>query len=107
MITVTHPDGRKVERPVESKQRELVFGDTLETGLYALQAGTNTVRFAVNLLDPAESNIQPRETLPFGKYAQVQASTVRQGNTELWRWIALAGLVVLLWEWWYYHRRTA
>jgi hypothetical protein len=25
---------------------------------------------------------------------------------ELWRTIATLGLVVLLFEWWYYHRRT-
>ena len=61
----------------------------------------------MNLTDAAESNIQPRDELPFGKYGKVAATTLKRANLELWRWIAMAGLVVLLFEWWYYHKRTA
>ena len=75
--------------------------------MYRVKAGTNDVMFAVNLLDAAESNLTPREELPFGKYSKVTAPTVRRANVELWRWIALAALAFLLFEWWYYHRRTA
>jgi len=32
---------------------------------------------------------------------------MRRANLEIWRWIAAFGLAVLLFEWWYYHRRTA
>jgi len=106
-ITVTHPDGKTVDRPVPLAQREVVFGDTAQVGLYTLQAGTNQVRFASNLLDSNESQTEPRESLPVGKYARVEATAFQQGNTELWRWLAVAGLAVLMWEWWYYHRRTA
>ena len=31
----------------------------------------------------------------------------RQANLEIWRWFALTALLILLFEWWYYHRRTA
>jgi hypothetical protein len=37
----------------------------------------------------------------------VAASTLRRANQEYWRWLACAGLAVLLFEWWYYHKRTA
>ena len=62
--------------------------------------------FCVNLLDADESNIQPREELQFGKYAKVEATTMRRANMELWRTLAALGLAVLMFEWWWYHRRT-
>ena len=71
-----------------------------------MRMGTNDLAFCVNLLDVAESNILPREELPFGKYAKVTATTMKRANLELWRWLAAAGLAVLLFEWWYYHKRT-
>jgi len=61
----------------------------------------------VDLLDAAESNIKPREELQLGKYTKVAAANRQIANTELWRSIASLGLLVLLFEWWYYHRRTA
>ena len=103
---VTKPDGTKVRLPVEADVGELVFGDTARQGVYRLKAGTNDVTFCVNLLDSFESNIAPREELPFGKYGKVTATTLKRANLELWRWIAAAGLLVLLFEWWWYHKRS-
>jgi len=60
----------------------------------------------VNLMDALESNITPHSELPIGKYGKVTATTLRRANMELWRWIAGIGLLVLLFEWWYYHKRT-
>jgi hypothetical protein len=85
---------------------ELVFGETYRQGVYHLHLGTNDSVFCVNLLDAAESNIKPRDELQLGKYTKVAATTVERTNMELWRTIATLGLVVLLIEWWYYHRRT-
>lgn len=104
---LTGPDGKARTIPVDARARELVIGDTPKQGVYRLQAGTNEVTFCVNLMDGAESNITPREELPFGKYAKVAATTVKRASLELWRWIAGAGLLVLLFEWWFYHKRTA
>jgi hypothetical protein len=36
----------------------------------------------------------------------VEANTERQANTELWRTLALLALAVLMFEWWWYHKRT-
>jgi hypothetical protein len=101
------PDGTTKELPANNGTRELVFGDTAKLGAYRLAAGTNEVTFCVNLLDAAESDITPRGDLKLGKYATTTATTMKQANLELWRWIALVGLGVLLFEWWYYHKRTA
>lgn len=104
---ITLPDGAKRSVEVEAGARELLFGDTRQQGIYTLKTGTNEVRFCVNLTDAAESNIQPRDELPFGKYGKVAATTLKRANMELWRWIAAVGLLALLFEWWYYHKRTA
>jgi hypothetical protein len=104
--TVTGPGGKARTLEIDPKARELVFGETFKQGIYQLTAGTNTTTFCVNLIDAAESNIAPREELPFGRYAKVVARKLQRANSELWRWLALSGLAVLLFEWWWYHKRT-
>ena len=39
-------------------------------------------------------------------FARVSATTLHRTNMELWRTIAVVALAVLMFEWWYYHRRT-
>ena len=104
---LTTPDGNRKTIQIEPGSRELIVGDTYRQGVYHLKAGTNDVTFCVNLLDAAESNLAPRDELPFGKYTKVTATTVKRANVELWRWLAGIALAFLLFEWWYYHRRTA
>ena len=99
------PDGSTKQLNVEGAN-EIVFGDTAKQGIYHLRAGTNEVTFCANLLDAAESNIRPRDELKFGEYTKVEATTVQRTNMELWRTLAAIGLAVLLFEWWWYHRRT-
>lgn len=105
-VQVQTPDGVVRDWTANSAKGEFVFGDTLQRGLYRVTAGTNENLFAVNLLDPAESAIMPRDEIKLGKYAKASASVVRRASVEVWRWIAGAVLAVLAWEWWYYHRRT-
>ena len=92
---------------MNTNRHEIAFSETLNQGVYRVEAGTNQTWFCVNLLDNLESRIAPRRELNFGKYGQVKATTMRRANLEAWRWIAAVGLAVLLFEWWYYHRRTA
>ena len=105
---ITMPDGTKKTVPLDQNSREIVFGDTTKQGVYKLRSGTNEVSFCVNLMDAAESDIRPRDELPIGKFgAGIAATKIERTTTELWRWIALAGLCVLMFEWWWYHKRTA
>jgi hypothetical protein len=101
------PDGKIREVPVDPKTSEVAFGETFKQGVYHLKTGTNDTAFCVALLDSAESNIKPREELTFGKYNKVTATNAHRTNMELWRHIAAAALAVLMFEWWYYHRRTS
>jgi hypothetical protein len=100
------PDGKTRALNVDEKANEIVFGDTLREGVYQLHAGTNDTKFCVALLDADESNLQPRNELKFGEFTRVTATTVQRTNKELWRTLAAIGLAVLLFEWWWYHRRT-
>ncbi|HEY3914301.1 MAG TPA: hypothetical protein VGN61_07425, partial [Verrucomicrobiae bacterium] len=104
-VEVTLPGGTK-ESIATAGNREIIFGDTTRQGAYHLRARTNEVAFCVNVLDAAESNTKPREELQFGKFNKVGATEVKQASVEFWRWIAGGALAVLLFEWWYYHRRT-
>ncbi len=103
---VTLPNGTVHPLAVEAKANEFIFGDTFRQGVYRLRVGTNDTTFCVDLLDAAESNIKPRESLNLGTFSSVAATSLRRANLELWRWIAVGALAVLLFEWWYYHRRT-
>jgi len=104
---VQFPDGKTRALDPDPQSSELVFGDTAQEGVYRLTAGTNETTFCVNLLDADESNIRPREELSLGEYTKITASTAQPANTELWRTLAIIALFVLLFEWWWYHRRTA
>jgi hypothetical protein len=103
---VTLPDAATKTIHLDPGANELVFGETYKQGVYYLRLGTNNIRFCVDLLDADESNIRPREALQLGKYSRIAATTMQRASVEVWRTIAAIGLVVLLVEWWYYHRRT-
>jgi hypothetical protein len=102
---ITLPGGAKETIPIAGN-REIVFGHTDRQGTYRLRAGTNDMAFCVNVLDAAESNTKPRDELQLGKFNKVGATEFKQASVEIWRWIAAGALAVLMFEWWYYHRRT-
>ena len=104
---VTGPDGKARAAAVTPAALEFVWGDTAAQGTYKARIGTNDVTFAASLLDAAESDIRPRETLEIGRFNQVKATARKDANLEHWRWFALGGLAVMLAEWWWFHRRTA
>jgi Ca-activated chloride channel family protein len=103
---ITMPDGTTRTRALDGAKRELLFGDTIKQGVYRVKAGTNQVAFCVNLLDSAETDITPHGEIQLGKFAKVSSTTTRQANLEIWRWFALTALFILMFEWWYYHKRT-
>jgi Ni,Fe-hydrogenase I cytochrome b subunit len=41
-----------------------------------------------------------------GKFNTVASTEVHRANIEIWRWLAGLALAVLMFEWWYYHKRT-
>jgi len=105
-VIVIFPDGSQKVEKVEPGKKEMVFGETMKAGLYQVKAGAAGSFFTVNLLDQVESNITPADSLKFGKYTFAEATTLKRANMEIWRWIALGAFLILMVEWWYYHRRT-
>ncbi len=105
--TITLPNGRTVT--VSPEGSEVVFADTLQTGLYRvdLRKGGDIFKseqFAVNLFDPAESDIAPQDDVRIGTSTITQTTREETGRREFWPWIVGAGLAVLVVEWGIYHR---
>lgn len=106
-VAVRPPGGDWMRVTVDSGAREAVFGATDRQGVYGLRYGTNEVTFAVRALDLVESDTTPRPEIKVGRYGGTASTSMRSGNLEIWRWFAGLALGVLLFEWWFYHRRTA
>ncbi len=106
-VEITLPDQSKRTMQVDEKRLEIVFGETWQHGLYQLHYGTNTQVVAANLLSGLESTTPPKSEISLGKYSRSGGTFGRPVNYELWRWLLVAGLLLCMGEWWYFHRRTA
>jgi hypothetical protein len=91
---------------------ELVFDETEEPGPFRVEGkdadGKTVTRsgFAVSLLDPQESNIEPRTDFAIGS-DRITAGGQRAQASELWKWLVLLALALLLIEWYIYNRRVS
>jgi hypothetical protein len=107
-LLVLSPSGR---RTTLNRGPRNVFGftDTRELGPYEVREGDKlTQRFTVNLFDPLESDIRPREenTIRIG-YVEVEGETAFEPSRfETWKYLLLLALGVLLFEWYIYNRRV-
>ena len=82
------------------------FSETDQVGLYQVRQGTEiSQRFAVNLFDGTESTLQVREKFKAG-HVEVQGVAAPQPKRrQAWKWLVLAALGVLVFEWYIYNRR--
>jgi hypothetical protein len=104
-ITVLTP-GEETVNVERGPLNAAAFDNTRLVGFYDVALGKEaTDTFGVNLLNKAESNIEPADTLTLDNELEVEASELNRVNTEVWPWFALAGLLFLLLEWIAYHRR--
>ena len=93
-LEITTPSGRK-ER-LEVIGNPVVFGDTLEVGIYTYKSASREGRFAVNLFDEEESDIGARTgataaaALPAG-----QGGGVTEAGFSFWPFL-LAAVILLL-----------
>ena len=103
--TMTRPDGTR-ETVTLDPLRPTFYSATEETGLYTVEYGDETERFAVNLLDATESAVKPSEALAIGGGDfEAERGRVRQ-TRELWRWLLAAAIALLALEWWVFSRRA-
>jgi hypothetical protein len=100
------PPSTQVERVVQTPGKDFMFGNTNTVGLYDATWGDNErYRFAVNLFDAQESNIEPRTDLQVGDQKLGTDQEPIRRRQELWPWFVLAALVILMIEWVAYNRR--
>ncbi len=104
-VEVDSPDGSTRTVPVRSGR--VTFADTYTCGAYTFHLGEDRERtYVVNLLDRRESDLTPRKSLQWQKVEVAAAVRVGKENRELWPWLALVGLVLLMVEWYVYNRRV-
>jgi hypothetical protein len=104
-VTVVTPEGSK--ETLEAKDGAAEFEKTEKVGFYEVTAGKKKSSFAVNLLNSTESDIRPRSLQTAAGSNVEETASVASVNKEVWHWLAIAALVVLVAEWWVYHRRIA
>jgi len=106
-VAVASPAGAvSTMRPNENG---LLFSETGELGVYAVnflkEKSQSVEYFAVNLFSEGESDIKPAATIQIGRTKISASEQEKLGKRELWPWFALAAFIVLVLEWWTYHRR--
>jgi len=106
-LAVRTPGGNAVELAGTPSGR-FSFTDTTELGIYeATVEGKAVGQFAVSLLDAAESDIATRPGIQIDR-VPVQGDAAPEVNRlDIWRGLLLAGLAVLLLEWYIYGRRVS
>lgn len=118
-IIVTSPSG-KAETLRRRGEQPFVYRLTDELGVYRVtEGGRETRRFAVNLFDPAESDVRVRTGETPEEAEQALVASIKIGDLdiaasagatparhELWRALLIAALCLLVVEWWIYHRRV-
>ena len=105
-LVIERPDGTEERIEYRAQSRNFVYGNTLNRGLYRVKGGAAEFQFTANLLNAAESDTSPRTQLSLEGGQQVEAIVGARADLEIWRWIAMLALAVLMFEWWYFHRRT-
>ncbi len=84
------------------------FSGTSRAGPYRVSVPDQPVRlFAVNLLDPKESNLTPQSEIVLpGQPVQAQDSTLSRANLPLWPYLVGLVLVLVCLEWFVYNRKV-
>jgi hypothetical protein len=96
---------KKRETVARGAAGDFSYKSTENVGVYEVTWPGGQRRFAVNLLDADESNVQPRDEIKIGEQ-RLTAGQARRQTYDTWKWIALAALGLLLLEWAVYHRRV-
>jgi hypothetical protein len=110
-IVVRQPGGQSQTLPAEG--RPIQFGETALPGLYMVlqrAAGQTLLEepFSINASDERESDVRPK-TIALGSGRTLQSNAPPElvpVNREIWMWLVPPVLGLLLFEWYWFHRRS-
>ena len=105
---VVSPDGKSTEL-TRGEESRFTFTKTEEPGIY--QVFANGVEkpvesFCVNLFSNRESDLEVADSIKMGYEKVAATSATIQARIEIWRWILLFGLGMLVVEWIVFNRRV-
>jgi hypothetical protein len=105
-ITVQRPDNGTDEISTAGAS-QVHYAKTREVGVYRARPGIDGDElFAVNLFNPTESQVAPNTTLVLGGTTLTAGEGVQTVNRQIWQWVLLGLLAVLLLEWIVYNKRV-
>ena len=82
-----------------------IFTQTDQIGVYTLFANDRRIeRFTVNLLNAMESSLSHSPTPAITNLSMDVEGGLQPMVQEIWRWFALSAFLLLVLEWWFYHR---
>ncbi len=109
-VSITRPDGSKTAVNAPDTGGVVLVDDTRLAGVYHAHAGSADYPFAINLDSADESRLAaqkpPQLTHPgTPMVAAVHLPLSRRAKDDLWPTLAAAALVLLLVEWFVFHKR--
>ena len=99
--------GLRIQKPDETMVEldNPIFTQTDQIGVYTLFAdNTELERFTVNLLNSTESALLHSSVSTMPEDSTEAEAGLQPIAQEIWRWFALTACLLLLVEWWFYHR---
>jgi hypothetical protein len=106
-VMVDTPRKERHRVPKESSN-SYIYGRTDELGVYEVREGAASKanqQFAVNLFDARESDLALRE-IEIGVEKLKGETGKKASRQELWKWLLLVAIGVLVFEWYIYNRRV-
>ncbi|MFO0937400.1 MAG: BatA and WFA domain-containing protein [Gemmataceae bacterium] len=103
-IQVTKPDN-STKTVSRGNRADFSYAETGQLGVYTVAWSGESRRFAVNLFDNQESDLAPAPAIQIGE-TNIDAGDVRKTPKDLWKWVVLLGLAVIMGEWWFYNKRV-
>lgn len=107
-IFVSDPSGKQV-KVLREGQSLFVYTKTEKPGAYSIREGTRSgpeQGFAVNLFSSKESDILPRDKLSLEHETIAGTYVVGKARREMWKWVLLLAIGVVMLEWYVYNRRV-
>ena len=104
------PDGSIEDRVQLSQEHATLIPGTEKAGLYYLRGlpgeDPNGRAYAVNLSSRGESDNAARGSLKVGEVKLASSPSAIEAKREIWHDLAIAAAVMLMLEWWIFHRRV-